>query len=108
MQLHDLGRQSLADAFDGIDFALGNELLEFVALEGLDCPRPARIRTDLERILALELHKGPNLGEYLRDLVLGHRGISDGPAGEFNAGRRLIASSFAILRNTPFDRSIPS
>ena len=32
MQLHDLGRQSLADAFDGIDIALGNELLEFVAL----------------------------------------------------------------------------
>ena len=84
--------------------SLRDQLLELVPLQGLDGPRARGIGADLERILALELHEGPDLGEHVRDLVLGHRRHFRRPGrGKFNAGRRRRDAPSAMLRNAPTD-----
>ncbi len=87
VQFGDLGRQGLADALDALKPVLGDKLLELVVLQGLDRPGAGRIGADLERVFTLQLHQRPDLDQHVRDLVLRHLGISDGQAGEFNAGR---------------------
>ena len=72
MQLGDLLPERLADPLHGLEFVARDQPGQFLLFDRLERAGSALVRPHLERILALQFEQRPDLGQHIRDFVLGH------------------------------------